>query len=236
MMIMNLVVLPGTHSVTLTVPIMGSFSGILKLSDLNDFIGPSQACVVNLQGSKLREQDTAPQVRRLLVRLAAYGHSPHRAEHLLQVDRPRKATGFQQTRVAEDTGAVKVSLNDCLACSGCVTSAETVLLEHQSLDELRARLQQAGLTVVASLSPQSRSSLAKALDLGPMELQEKLAYFLKSLGVSYVFDTTCSRDFSLMESAAEFCGRQQSHSQASTSGDICYPCIPSYALQVCNRV
>ena len=123
-----------------------------------------------------------------------------------------------------------MSLNDCLACSGCVTSAETVLLEHQSLDELRSRLQQASLTVVASLSPQSRSSLAKALDLGPMELQAKLTYFLKSLGVSYVLDTTCSRDFSLVESAAEFCDRQQSHSQASPSGDICYTCTYSHVL------
>ena len=33
------------------------------------------------------------------------------------------------------------SLQDCLACSGCVTSAETVLLEHQSIGELRAKLQ-----------------------------------------------------------------------------------------------
>ena len=46
-----------------------------------------------------------------------------------------------------------VSLNDCLACSGCVTSAETVLLEHQSGAELLARLParvwlQAGLAIV----------------------------------------------------------------------------------------
>jgi iron only hydrogenase large subunit-like protein len=27
---------------------------------------------------------------------------------------------------------VKVSLHDCLACSGCITSAETVLIEQQS--------------------------------------------------------------------------------------------------------
>ena len=142
----------------------------------------------------------------------------------VQVDRPRKATGFQQTRTAEDTGAVKVSLNDCLACSGCVTSAETVLLEHQSLDELRSKLQQADVTVIASLSPQSRASLAKALGLSPIELQERLVHFLKSLGVSQVFDTTCTRDFSLMESAAEFCARHQSHSQASTSGRPLHLC------------
>lgn len=30
----------------------------------------------------------------------------------------------------------KISLNDCLACSGCVTSAETVLITQQSHEEL----------------------------------------------------------------------------------------------------
>ena len=29
----------------------------------------------------------------------------------------------------------EITLNDCLACSGCVTSAETVLINEQSTDE-----------------------------------------------------------------------------------------------------
>jgi len=31
---------------------------------------------------------------------------------------------------------VTITLNDCLACSGCVTSAETVLITQQSQQEL----------------------------------------------------------------------------------------------------
>ena len=31
---------------------------------------------------------------------------------------------------------VEISLGDCLACSGCVTSAETVLISQQSHEEL----------------------------------------------------------------------------------------------------
>lgn len=38
-----------------------------------------------------------------------------------------KATGNQ---------TAKVSLDDCLACSGCVTSAETVLITQQSTAKL----------------------------------------------------------------------------------------------------
>lgn len=35
----------------------------------------------------------------------------------------------------------RVSLDDCLACSGCVTSAETVLITQQSHEELRKVLE-----------------------------------------------------------------------------------------------
>jgi hypothetical protein len=31
---------------------MAQFSGAVKLADLNDFIAPSQACVVNIHGQK----------------------------------------------------------------------------------------------------------------------------------------------------------------------------------------
>ena len=31
---------------------MAQFSGAVKLADLNDFIAPSQACVVNISGKK----------------------------------------------------------------------------------------------------------------------------------------------------------------------------------------
>jgi hypothetical protein len=72
----------------------------------------------------------------------------------------QQAGGFQQTVLAGDNQAVKVSLNDCLACSGCVTSAETVLLQAQSLKEFVARCDDPDAIVVVSISPQSRASLA----------------------------------------------------------------------------
>jgi hypothetical protein len=36
---------------------MASFSGAIQISDLNDFIAPSQACVVSLNGNKLETKD-----------------------------------------------------------------------------------------------------------------------------------------------------------------------------------
>jgi iron only hydrogenase large subunit-like protein len=73
--------------------------------------------------------------------------------------------GFQQTTTDETTKAVKVSLQDCLACSGCVTTAETMLLQQQSTEELLTQLKQPHVDVVASVSPQSIASLAAAYNL-----------------------------------------------------------------------
>jgi hypothetical protein len=36
----------------------------------------------------------------------------------------------------------RITLNDCLACSGCITSAESVLITQQSQEELYSVLQQ----------------------------------------------------------------------------------------------
>lgn len=112
--------------------------------------------------------------------------------------------GFQQTQLSGD--AVKVSLQDCLACSGCVTSAETVLLEHQSTGELMAALQSDKIVIV-SVSPQSRASLGVLHKQSPTETAGRLAHFLKSLGAKLVLDTASSRDIALLEAAQEFIAR-----------------------------
>lgn len=83
---------------------------------------------------------------------------------------PRTAV-FHQTQPAAPDKPVKVSLHDCLACSGCVTSAETVLLEQQSAEELMARLAPADGprgAVVVSISPQTRASLAALHSVSPL--------------------------------------------------------------------
>jgi len=65
--------------------------------------------------------------------------------------------------------AVKISLKDCLACSGCITSAETVMLEKQSLGDFIARIN-SGKTVIVSVSPQSRASLAAFFGLSQSQV------------------------------------------------------------------
>lgn len=42
----------------------------------------------------------------------------------------------RQTGKASKLAKAQITLNDCLACSGCITSAETVLITQQSSEEL----------------------------------------------------------------------------------------------------
>ncbi|KAG8433308.1 hypothetical protein GDO86_017552 [Hymenochirus boettgeri] len=132
----------------------------------------------------------------------------------------------------------KITLNDCLACSGCVTSAETILITQQSHEELCRILRQNKTEapsehklVVVSVSPQSRASLAARFNLSIQETAQKLTSFLKQLGVHHVCDITFSRNFSLLESQREFIQRFKSHKEekkvlpmlaSACPGWICY--------------
>ncbi|XP_058081624.1 protein NAR1 isoform X2 [Magnolia sinica] len=163
------------------------FSPTLRLSDLNDFIAPSQACIVSLKAAASR---------------------PERSESLEKVAPLAKPSNAKP---------VKISLKDCLACSGCITSAETVMLEKQSLDEFLSHLESDN-AVIVSLSPQSRASLAAFFDLSPPQVFRKLTTFFKSLGVKAVFDTSSSRDLSLVETCNEFIMRYNQHHSTGGKG------------------
>ncbi|XP_070423243.1 cytosolic iron-sulfur assembly component 3 [Equus przewalskii] len=168
------------------------FSGALQLTDLDDFIGPSQDCIKPVKVDKRLGSGVA------------------------KIHIEDDGSYFQ---VGHDGGTrklekAKISLDDCLACSGCVTSAETVLITQQSHEELRKVLDANKTSapgqqrlVVISVSPQSRASLAARFQLNPTDTARKLTTFFKKLGAHYVFDTAFSRNFSLLESQREFVRR-----------------------------
>ncbi|CAM8929858.1 unnamed protein product [Rhodiola kirilowii] len=164
------------------------FSATLRISDLNDFIAPSQDCIVSLKGQN------PPAAK------------PERTEVVI---------AKKQLPVA--TEPVKISLKDCLACSGCITSAETVMLEKQSLDEFLSHLEK-NKAVIISLSPQSRAALAVQYGLSSHQVFKKLTTFFKSLGVKDVYDTSCSRDIALIESCNEFVARYRNSKPGKKQG------------------
>ncbi|KAL2495610.1 ferredoxin hydrogenase [Forsythia ovata] len=163
------------------------FSATLRIGDLNDYIAPSQGCVIKTENAG--KVKTAPK--------------------------------------EVQNEPVKISLKDCLACSGCITSAETVMLEKQSLDEFLSNLSK-GKAVIVSVSPQSRASIAVHFGLSSLQVLTKLTTFFKSLGVKAVFDTSSSRDLTLIESCNEFITRyKQSNSINDEKSKLALPMISS---------
>ncbi|KAG1148411.1 hypothetical protein G6F37_000417 [Rhizopus arrhizus] len=166
-----------------------AFSSAIVLTDLNDYISPSQACIKPVEIEKSQENKGPSEIK---------------------VD---KEGGYYE--ISQDDGKEKklekasISLNDCLACSGCVTSAESVLISMQSLEEFYKILEQKTYaTTVISISPQSRASLAAKYQLTPIQVHKRLIYFFKHiLGIDHVFDTAFTQDLSLVESAREFMDR-----------------------------
>lgn len=73
-------------------------------------------------------------------------------------------------------------------CSGCITSAETVMLEKQSLDEFLSNINK-GKAVIVSLSPQSRASLAVHFGLSP--LQVKLLFIYLFILIAFFLFYAC---------------------------------------------
>ncbi|CAD5217633.1 unnamed protein product [Bursaphelenchus okinawaensis] len=97
---------------------------------------------------------------------------------------------------------ITVSLKDCLACSGCVTTAETVLIQSQTADEMLAGLSSSKVGFV-TVSPQALASLAAELELTMGEMARVLAKFFKSKGAEFVVDSSFGRYFSLLECLEE---------------------------------
>ncbi|XP_068710681.1 probable cytosolic Fe-S cluster assembly factor v1g210509 [Montipora foliosa] len=173
----------------------GHFSGALQLTDLNDFITPSQECIKPVKVEKKPGE---------LAKIKIEDDGSY-----VQLSEGGERTKLQRAQI---------TLNDCLACSGCITSAESVLITQQSQEELykiianNKKVTEGGSSegqkvIIVSISPQSRASVAAKFKLGVTETAQKLTKFFKDLGVHHVFDTTFSRDFSLAESQREFVQR-----------------------------
>ncbi|KAI7803840.1 cytosolic Fe-S cluster assembly factor narfl [Triplophysa rosa] len=167
------------------------FSGVLQLTDLDDFITPSQECVKPVKVEKKQGRSVAK----------------------IQIEDDGSYFQVNQDGQKQKLEKAKITLNDCLACSGCITSAESVLITQQSHEELYRVLRHNKVStseqkvLVVSVSPQSRASLAAHYGLSSSEVGRRLTSFLKNLGVHHVFDTGFSRSFSLLESQREFLER-----------------------------
>lgn len=127
-----------------------------------------------------------------------------------------------------------INLSDCLACSGCITSAESVLVQQQNYEELFKTINdnktsKSSKDIVVSLSLQSISSLAHKYSMQAQEAAERIASFFVSMGCHKVYDINLARHLALVESYREFKSSQEETSQSKLPiissicpGWICY--------------
>jgi len=185
---------------------MSKFSGVLQLTDLDDFITPSQDCIKPVEVNKKVTTNKGAKIK-------------------IEAD----GSYFEETASGpKKLEKASITLADCLACSGCITSAETVLIEQQSADQLYKIFQQKSEAlkegkkdapfIVFSIGLQPILSLGHKAGLSIQDSAEKLAGFLKELGADLVLDTKLAEDWSILEQQQEFLRKYQSRVEGAKPG------------------
>lgn len=184
-------------------------SAILSAEDLNDFITPGVACIKPVE---------VPQTGEVDIQLDTDGNP-------LEIS---KIDG----NIAKLAPA-QISLADCLACSGCITSAEEILVAQHSHEELIKALREKAENTsekvfVASISHQARASLAAAYRL-PVEALDRLLVhlFTAQMGFSYVVGTSVGRKLSLIAEAQNVISQKEA---GQLEGPVLSSICPGWVL------
>ena len=123
-----------------------------------------------------------------------------------------QTTEIEVGKEASELEKVSISLQDCLACAGCITSSEEILLSRQShtvfveaWKNLRDERQ-----LAVSISPQSRISLADyyGLTLETLDLT-LLNLFKEYFGCRYFVGTQMGRNLTISRSNQELISLKQ---------------------------
>lgn len=181
-------------------------SAILSADDLNDFISPGVACIKPVEIQKTNDTGRA------------------------KIEISMDGVPTEITEEGENTALQKaqISLSDCLACSGCITSAESVLVSLQSHDELLSSLRNPETKdkiYVASISHQSRVSLAGAYGISIEKVDAKLQHlFADVLGFAYIVGLEVGRAISLNECYEEVKRAKDSSDKSSKGPILCSSC------------
>ena len=117
------------------------FSGTVKLGDLDDYISPAQDCVL-MANAKKREEAEIKEPQEA-------SKDENKEEKVLEAEKKKESTKLKLEiesdarvvtikkpsliKLKKGTDKAVVNLYDCLACSGCVTSSEVVLMKVRHL-------------------------------------------------------------------------------------------------------
>lgn len=121
-------------------------------------------------------------------------------------------------------GPTKINLTDCLACSGCVTSSEKLLVEEQSMSKF-AELAVNALQKFVIVSPQPLLALANHFRVSEKKLLAALNPFMNKLfGVEFVLEMSLFVELSNQFAFEEFESRKNGSLILSSEcpGFVCY--------------
>lgn len=189
-------------------------SSLLSSDDLNDFIKPSVACIKPVENFKQDDNGSSS----------------------IQFGEDEQPLEVFMDGTAKSLEPAQISLSDCLACSGCITSAEEILVAQHSHQELLNALKNntdGNIKFVASISHQSRSSLALAFNLS-IEMMDLvlLDLFVNRLGFLYVVGTELGRLLSLQQSIAEIENFKSQRTSSKDIGPLMNSVCPGWVLYV----
>ena len=219
--------------------------GSVFLADVNDFISPSQACINPIftttaettsttRASKSNEESSLDITT--TTKPSKPSDSIHRRRPLRKHQAILKVQDEDENNQPPPSSAtsafpisdkpMKVSVADCLACNGCITTAETVLVEQHSLTKLEQMTNTPHISntpnrvVIFTMSRASFVDLARyllhsePLSIHSPQEQEYRSLFLKltsflqhKYNAHIVLDGNIPLVWSLVESANEFCQR-----------------------------
>ncbi|OCF39088.1 cytosolic Fe-S cluster assembly factor NAR1 [Kwoniella heveanensis CBS 569] len=205
-----------------------AFSGALTITDLDDFLTPSQACIIPVRNAKTATEGEGP----------TEIHIDSNNNYYEVATYPTGDAGPSTLNNKKALEKAEINLNDCLACSGCITSTESMLITLQSHNEVLSFISSNPVALdpdapchkprlpILSISPQTLASLSAAYSTSssrPMipllALLRRIRTFLSQpeKGGWKVWDTTFSRHMSLRETVAEYHERKDKKDKGKAS-------------------
>lgn len=151
------------------------FSSVVKIDQLNDYLNLSEECVLPVR----KDGD-------------AYEVKSNNGKNKLKAAAPQKGNS-----------RIVVGLSDCMSCSGCLTSAEEIILKDRGYTDIADKIKASQFTAV-SIAPQTAFMFATSYNVSHQSAFKKLAFFFKSMGVKRVYDLSIGEAVALNESKVEF--------------------------------
>jgi len=191
-------------------------SAILSDADLNDFISPGLACIKPAGEVRANKSEGDGNNQEFEIQIGSNGEAME-----VSVD----------DGTVKDLPSASISLQDCLACSGCITSAEEVLLAKQTHTILLEELEKNSNDKIfaMSISHQARVSLGTFLKIPIVKVDELLMnVFSEKYGFKFIVGTELGRILSIAKTNNELI-----QNKISGNGKLNLSCIcPGFVLYV----